>query len=133
MLGALDQAGVLRAGIVFELPEFGAVRELDAVRRFASRVRALGHGIALDHFGRSFSSFGYLQSLRPEYVKIDRAYTRLEDRDDQFFVESLCSVAHSLDIVTIAEGVEDQERWEALKALHVDGIQGYAVGRPEGL
>ena len=133
LLGALERAGALRAGIIFELPEFGAVRDLEAVRNFAARVRDLGHGVALDHFGRSFSSFGYLQSLRPEYVKIDRAYTRLADRDDQFFVESLCSVAHSLDILTIAEGVEDQERWEALKQLHVDGIQGYVAGRPEGL
>ncbi len=46
--------------------------------------------------------FGYLQSLRPEYVKIDRAYTgelKDEDSDSRFFISSICSVAHSIDVV----------------------------------
>ena len=108
---------------------------LEGLRDFVAQVRALGHGFGLDHFGRGFSAFGYLQSLRPDYVKIDGAYTRqlAEDWDNEFFVSTLCSVAHSLDMLTIAEAVEDQAQWDALKKLNVDGIQGYVVSPPSPL
>ncbi|MGD8515104.1 MAG: EAL domain-containing protein, partial [Granulosicoccaceae bacterium] len=63
----------------------------------------------------------------------DGAYTAkvAEDRDNQFFVETLCSVAHSLGVLAIAEAVEHQEQWDSLRELHVDGVQGFAAGRPE--
>ena len=121
--------------LVFEFTEFGIVRDMEQLHRFSAQVRRLGHGIALDHFGKSFSNFGYLHSLRPDYVKIDGAYTTdiLENRDDQFFVQTLCSIAHSLDILTIAEMVETEKQWNMLTSLKVDGIQGYVVDRPAAL
>jgi EAL domain-containing protein (putative c-di-GMP-specific phosphodiesterase class I) len=103
------------------------------MREFSTRVREVGHGIALDHFGSSFSNFGYLQSMRPDYVKIDRAFTNelgKEDSDSDFFISSLCSVAHSLDVEVMAEGVENAEQFELLKELDVDGVQGYYIDKP---
>jgi diguanylate cyclase (GGDEF)-like protein len=120
--------------ILFEFPEFGAVQNLNLVKEFSTVVREYGHGMGLDHYGQSFSHLGYLQSLRPDYVKIDRAYTgelKDEESDSRFFIGSLCSVAHSLDIAVIAEGVETEDQWQILKELHLDGIQGYVVARPE--
>ena len=120
--------------ILFELSEFGAVQNLDLVKEFSMHVRELGHGFGLDHYGQSFSHLGYLQSLRPDYVKIDRAYTgelKDEESDSRFFVGSLCSVAHSLDIEVMAEGVETEDQWRILKELNLDAIQGYVVARPE--
>ncbi len=116
--------------LIFEVSEFIAVRELDHVKRFAKQIHALGHHIAVDHFGRAFSSFGYLQSLRPIYVKIDGAFTLniANDKDKQFYIRSLCSVAHSLDIQTIVSGIEHQELWPTLASLNIDGVQGYASG-----
>jgi len=75
----------------------------------------------------------YLQSLRPDYVKIDASYIReiTRSNDNQFFVSSLCSVVHSLDIEVIALAVEDYEQWDVLSELSVDGIQGYVIGQPE--
>ncbi|KAF0192176.1 MAG: diguanylate cyclase/phosphodiesterase with extracellular sensor [Gammaproteobacteria bacterium] len=121
--------------IVFEVSELGAVRELESIRRFVGTIQGLGHGFALDHFGQAFSSFGYLQSLRPDYVKIDGAYTHniATNKDNRFYVESLCSVAHSLDILTIAERVENRQQWETLTSLNVDGIQGHVVGKPQDI
>lgn len=119
--------------ILFECPEFGAVQNLDLVKEFSTLVREYGHGMGLDHYGQSFSHLGYLQSLRPDYVKIDRAYTgelKDEESDSRFFIGSLCSVAHSLDITVIAEGVETEHQWEILKELNVDAVQGYAIARP---
>ena len=119
--------------IYFELSEISAVRNLDAVTAFSRQVKELGHDIGIDHFGRSFSNFGYLKSLQPEYVKIDRTFTReLEsgDSDAFFFVGSLRSVAHSLDIKVIGEGVETDAQRTLFEELRVDGFQGYLVEQP---
>ncbi|MBC8318344.1 MAG: EAL domain-containing protein [Desulfobulbaceae bacterium] len=120
--------------IIFEFAEFGAVQNLDLVKKFGSMVRQFGHGIGLDHYGQSFSNLGYLKSLKPDYVKIDRAYTgELKDQesDSLFFISSLCSVAHSIDIAVIAEGVETEYQLEMLENLKIDGVQGYFFDRPK--
>lgn len=122
--------------IIFELAEYGAVQNLEVVKAFSHEVRKLGHAIGLDHFGQSFSHFGYLKSLKPEYVKIDRGFTKeLETEtssgDSEFFIDALCSVAHSLDIKVIAEGVEKSEQVDALVELNIDALQGYLFGKPE--
>lgn len=122
--------------VSFEFSEFAAVQHLQLIREFGAAVRACGHGIGLDHYGRSFSKLGYLQSLQPEYVKIDRAYTgELSggENDSRFYVASLCSVAHSIDIKVVAEGVESEEQAAVLKELNLDAMQGYFFGRPQPL
>jgi len=121
------------ARISFEFAEFAAVQNLDLLKEFSVTVREYGHFVGLDHYGQSFSHLGYLKSLRPDYVKIDRAYTgelKDEESDSRFFIGSLCSVAHSLDIDVIAEGVETEQQWELLKVLNIDALQGYVVERP---
>ncbi len=122
--------------IVFEISEFGAINHLERVKAFGAMVQGRGHALGLDHYGQSFTHLGYLQSLRPEYVKIDRAYTgELKDAqsDSRFFIGSLCSVAHSIDIAVIAEGVETEIQFQKLKALHIDAVQGWLVGKPRPL
>ncbi|MFC1837592.1 EAL domain-containing protein [Thermodesulfobacteriota bacterium] len=122
--------------IDFEFAEFGAVQNLDLLKEFSAFVRQYGHLVGLDHYGQSFSHLGYLKTLRPDYVKIDRAYTgelKDEESDSRFFIGSLCSVAHSLDINVIAEGVETEQQWDLLKSLNLDAIQGYIVDKPKPL
>lgn len=120
--------------IVFEFPEYGAVNNLEMVKEFGATVRRKGHGLGLDHYGQSFSNLGFLQSLRPEYVKIDSAFTgelKDEDSDARFYMGALCSIGHSIDITVIAEGVETERQWLLLKQLNIDAIQGYFAGRPK--
>ncbi len=120
--------------LIFELSEFGAVKNLDLVKEFSSVVRKYGNMVGLDHYGQSLSNLGFLQSLHPDYVKIDRAYTgelKHEDNDSRFFIGSLCSVAHSIDIEVIAEGVETEQQAQILTGLKLDAIQGYLVDRPK--
>jgi EAL domain-containing protein (putative c-di-GMP-specific phosphodiesterase class I) len=119
--------------IIFEFTEYGAVHNLELVKEFRAWVLAKGHFLALDHYGQGFTNPGYLQSLRPEYVKIDRAFTgelKDEESDSRFYVGSLCSVAHSIDISVIAEGVETESQWEILKKLNIDAVQGYLIDKP---
>jgi diguanylate cyclase (GGDEF)-like protein len=122
--------------IIFEFSEFSAVRHLDLVQEFRGQARSRGHAIGLDNYGRGFSNLGYLQTIHPEYVKIDRAYTgELKDqrKDSRFFIGSMCSVAHSIDITVIAEGVETESQLQALEGLPLDGLQGYLVDIPKPL
>ncbi|SHO42522.1 bifunctional diguanylate cyclase/phosphodiesterase [Desulfopila aestuarii] len=120
--------------IIFEFSEYGAVQYIDLVKDFSREVQGLGHGIGLDHFGQSFANFGYLKSLRPEYVKIDRAFTKeleSDQGDSEFFIGALCGVAHSLDIRVIAEGVERDDQVAMLLELNIDALQGYLFGQPQ--
>ncbi len=120
--------------IIFEFSEFNAVQNLNLVKDFSIFVREYGHATGLDHYGQSFSNLGYLKSMRPDYVKIDRAYTgelKNEESDSRFFIGSLCSVAHSIDIKVIAEGVETEQRVHILKGMNLDAIQGYVVDKPK--
>ena len=121
--------------IIFEVAESTIVRDLEHVQALADLIRQYGFGFAVDHFGRGMNGFGYLQSLRPDYVKIDSLYMNniASSQDDQFFVSSLCKVAHSLDIVVIAEAVENDEQLAVLQSLGVDGVQGFGIARPAAL
>lgn len=123
--------------LIFEFAEFSSMLYLDVVRRFSADIRKHGHHIGLDHFGRSFSHFGYLKSLQPEYVKIDKAYTaelkQEHGGDSHFFIGALCGVAHSLDIRVVAEGVETEEQAGLFRELNVDAIQGYLISKPKRL
>jgi diguanylate cyclase (GGDEF)-like protein len=120
--------------IIFEFTEFGAVQNENLVKSFAAVISEFGHKIGLDHYGQSCGNLKYLQSLRPDYVKIDRAYTgelKDQDSDSRFFISSICSVAHSIDVVVMAEGVETESQCQILQELNVDAIQGYIIDRPK--
>lgn len=118
--------------MIFESAEYGCASKAESLRRFAVMVRAAGSRFSLDHFGVGFTPFGYLRDLKLDYIKIDGSLIRglQEKKDNQFFIHALSEIAHGLDIRVIAESVEDQKEWEALKTLRVDGIQGYLVGEP---
>lgn len=122
--------------LTFEFAEFGAIRNLDSIREFRDFIKQWGHTISLDHYGQSFSKLGYLQSLCPDFVKIDRAYTEeLRDSasDSRFYFGSLCSVAHSIDIKVIAEGVETEDQYQLLREFNIDGVQGYLIDHPTAI
>jgi len=139
VLGSADVLGRLETlldraprRIALEISERGAVQHTEVLQGFGRRVRALGHALGIDHFGRGFSSFGYLQSLRPDYLKLDGALVRGLDRnpDHRFLLETIRQAAHSLDILVIAESVEKESEKSVLREMGVDGIQGFVVGKP---
>ena len=121
--------------IAFEFPESGVLGNIPNTRTVVDRLSALGCNCGIDHFGRSFNSFGYLRSLKVRYLKIDGGYTRDINRetDNQFFVRALADTAHSVDIRVFAEAVESVEELDAIRLLNVDGVQGYLFGKPEFL
>jgi diguanylate cyclase (GGDEF)-like protein len=135
MCAELAKVPEAAARLLVEVSEYGVVENVDALREFTKRVSQYGARVGLDHFGRGFSSFGYLSTLKLDYIKIDGSYVRgiLENKDNQFFIESVIKVAHGLDIKVFAVSVETEAEWDLLVGLGLDGLQGYGVGRPEDI
>jgi diguanylate cyclase (GGDEF)-like protein len=119
--------------LIFEMPEYGAVTELDEIREFIQLVRAAGAAFSLDHFGRSQRAFGYLKTIKVDYLKIDGSYLRelQTSAENQFFIQALVYIAHGLEIKVIGEAVETKQVWQVLQQLNLDGGQGYFLAKPE--
>lgn len=100
--------------------------------RTISRVHALGVTMALDDFGTGYSSLGYLKNLPMDALKIDKSFLGgvATDPAAVVLVESLVSLAHSLGMRVIVEGVETSQQLELLNALGCDELQGFLLGRP---
>ncbi len=126
-----EQPGAARR-MLFEVTEHGGVEHLDTLREWVRRVGELGAQTGLDHFGKGFASFGYLSTLKLHYLKVDGSFVRGIDqnRDNQFFIDSLTKIAHGLDLTVIAESVEADVERKALESMRVDGVQGFGIGRP---
>ncbi|MFF2655538.1 putative bifunctional diguanylate cyclase/phosphodiesterase [Streptomyces sp. NPDC058045] len=105
---------------------------LEDPQRAADTLAALaGHGVkmSLDDFGTGYSSLVHLRRLPVSELKIDRSFVaRLAiDAEDAEIVRCTIDLAHSLGLVVVAEGVEDDETWERLRDLHCDAVQGWLV------
>jgi diguanylate cyclase (GGDEF)-like protein/PAS domain S-box-containing protein len=133
--GRLAHAGADGHGLVFEMTETEAIVNVEGVRTFAERMRALGCGFALDDFGAGFASFYYLKHLSFDYLKIDGEFIQdlPRNRTDQMVVRAVVEIARGLGKRTIAEFVGDRETLELLRELDVDYAQGYWLGRPRPL
>jgi len=96
------------------------------------RLRNLGVQIAIDDFGTGYSSLSYLQRMPIDHLKIDRSFISGSEgiRENDQIVKSIISLARSLGIGVIAEGVENQQQLDRLRALHCDKAQGFMFSRP---
>lgn len=106
----------------------GAEENIDKLRA----IRAFGVGIALDDFGTGYSSLGYLAKLPVESLKIDRSFTQvmLDDPSITTLVSTIITLAHSMKLKVIAEGVELEEQAKILRLLRCDQMQGYLFSKP---
>ena len=95
-------------------------------------IRGLGVSIAIDDFGTGYSSLGYLARLPVQALKIDRSFiiTMLNDPNALTLVQTMISLAHSLRLKVVAEGVDEEEQAKMLRLLRCDQIQGYLFSRP---
>jgi EAL domain-containing protein (putative c-di-GMP-specific phosphodiesterase class I) len=92
-----------------------------------------GLQIAIDDFGTGYSSLGYLSRLPLDALKIDRSFidNMAEDPQQMSIVTAIISLAHSIDLKVIAEGVETPTQAQLLRLLRCDQIQGYLMARPQ--
>jgi len=137
---ALDQFHVPPELIKFELTESTAMIDMDKAAEIAGKLKQRGIDIIVDDFGSGYSSMIWLKYLKPVAIKIDRFFIQnlAFNSADAAIVKAIIFLAHSLDMVVIAEGIESQEQLEAIRALRPDNFndlscdhaQGYFFSRP---
>ena len=108
------------------------MEDIEGNIRKLKEVRELGIAIAIDDFGTGYSSLGYLAKLPVQTLKIDRSFiiTMLGDADAMTLVQTIISLAHSLRLKVVAEGVDEEGQAKMLRLLHCDEMQGYLFSRP---
>ena len=119
--------------LLLELDDYSAARNLPAIQTFRQAIAPYGVGLGIDHFGRNIISLSALGGLKPDYLKIDGSLINRinENETNQRMLEILVSMAHSQDILVIAESIETPLEMETAIKLHMDGLQGYGLHRPE--
>lgn len=132
----LDHLEALRlrpSEVEFELTESVLFDDLNNPGSILVRLQTLGYHLAIDDFGTGYSSLAYLRRIRCRKLKIDRVFVAglHTDRENALMVESIVRVAHALDMVVVAEGVEQPEEHARLIELGCDQFQGFGLARPQ--
>jgi diguanylate cyclase (GGDEF)-like protein len=129
---ALAASGADPAALEIEITEHSMVEDIDSNVAQLSALRARGLKIAVDDFGTGLSSLAYLKRLPINKLKVDRAFIKdlPQGGDDAAIVAAIASMAHSLHLTLIAEGVETEAQQRFLAAQGCELIQGYLYSRP---
>jgi diguanylate cyclase (GGDEF)-like protein/PAS domain S-box-containing protein len=119
-------------GIDIEITESMVMQDIERSAEILRALRDAGAKIAMDDFGTGYSSLSYLARLPIDALKIDRSFVSsiTENQDDAEIASAIISMAKSLGLSTIAEGVETQAQCDLLRTLGCHQIQGYLVSRP---
>jgi len=132
---AVEQAimeGVAPTGIDLEITESLVMEDIEGNIDKLRAVRGLSVGLAIDDFGTGYSSLSYLAKLPVQTLKIDRSFviTMLNEPDTMTLVQTIISLAHSLRLKVVAEGVDAEEQAKVLRLLRCDQMQGYLFSKP---
>jgi len=128
----LDSMGLGPDAIEIELTERAAFEDLETTDSIVHQLKSKGFSISLDDFGTGYSSLSYLHRLSCDKLKIDRSFVRRMEQNPnaQQLVRAIVEVAHAFQMKTVAEGVETQGEFDALKLAGCDAMQGYLLDRP---
>jgi diguanylate cyclase (GGDEF)-like protein/PAS domain S-box-containing protein len=129
---AIRQSSSASHGLDLEITESVLMDDIETNTGKLKALRNIGVNIAIDDFGTGYSSLGYLARLPVNLLKIDRSFINgiHVDRDSMTIVTTIISLAHSLGMKVIAEGVELEEQARLLKLLNCDAMQGYLFSKP---
>ena len=130
--GILGQTGLPAELLVLEITESFAMELGKGQSEILERLTAQGVSLAIDDFGTGYSSLSYLKALPVHSIKIDRSFVRDigNDSRDAMLVSTIVGLAHSLNLMVVAEGVEDHGQKALLHEHHCDEAQGYLVAHP---
>jgi diguanylate cyclase (GGDEF)-like protein len=129
---ALERHDVPSGLLTFELTESGVMADPERALPVLRRLHAIGVVLAVDDFGTGYSSLAYLRQLPVDEVKIDKSFVlgMGTDLGDMAVVRSIVELGHSLGLVVVAEGVEDDAARDQLVGMGCDVAQGYLISRP---
>ena len=129
---ALDDSRLPAHLLELEITESVLLKDAERAIRLLHELKELGVGLALDDFGTGYSSLSYLKDLPIDKVKIDRSFIEDLTRDprDAAITQGIISMAHHLELLVVAEGVESIEQATFLNRSQCDVFQGHLYARP---
>jgi diguanylate cyclase (GGDEF)-like protein len=129
VLTILRKTGVdpASSSLTMEITESELMEDAEGTAKLLKNLQARGLSISIDDFGTGYSSLSYLKRLPVDTLKIDISFIRdiTRSHDDAAIVKAIIALAHSLDMKVVAEGVETQEQYTALRAIGCDAAQGF--------
>jgi EAL domain-containing protein (putative c-di-GMP-specific phosphodiesterase class I) len=128
----LGETGLEPWRLDLELTENIVMQDAEAVARDLQQLRDLGVKISIDDFGTGYSSLTYVKQFPVDRLKIDQCFIRdlAQDPSDAVIVRAIVSLAHSLELDVVAEGVETREQMQLLRFEGCHEMQGYYLARP---
>jgi len=128
----LRRTGLDPDALWLEITESVLMDDAPTAARIFAELRALGVHLVVDDFGTGYSSLSYLQAFPVEMLKIDRSFVQgiAEDDGSEAIVRAVISLAKSLKLRVVAEGVERSSQLARLEQLGCDAFQGYLCSRP---
>ncbi|HAT4787855.1 TPA: EAL domain-containing protein [Clostridioides difficile] len=118
--------------IEIEITETVAINELNILKNVLNELRKYGFSISMDDFGTGYSSISCLRDMPIDILKLDKSFLNGIEHDERSrnIAKSIVSLAKSLDLVVIIEGVESKEQAELMKQFGCDLVQGFYFARP---
>ncbi|HDZ84794.1 MAG TPA: EAL domain-containing protein, partial [Nitrospirae bacterium] len=128
----LGKTGLDPGSLILEITESILMESAEMVAPLLLQLKGLGVKLYIDDFGTGYSSLSYLHGFPVDVLKIDRSFiARIGSNGDNLeIVKAIVTLAHSLDMKVIAEGVETEEQLEKLKKLGCEYIQGFFYSKP---
>ena len=126
----LQRCGLDPSQVILEITEGALIKDPAAAAEKLQELSAIGVRLAVDDFGTGYSSLAYLQQFPIDMLKIDRSFVNDMTRPESSLAAAIIQISHTLGLVPIAEGVENQAQADALAELGCDLAQGFHLGRP---
>ncbi len=128
----VSETGLKPGSLVLEITESMIMENAEMVSSLLVELKDMTVKVHIDDFGTGYSSLSYLHQFPVDVLKIDRSFVKRigEDEDNLEIVKAIITLAHSLNMDVIAEGVETEQQLAHLKALECENIQGYLFSKP---
>jgi diguanylate cyclase (GGDEF)-like protein/PAS domain S-box-containing protein len=130
VVAALERHGLTASRISVEITESALMKDPDSARAILQQLRDLGVELAIDDFGTGYSSLAYLRHLPVDCLKVDRSFVAEMADGHAEIASAVIGLAATLNLCTVAEGVETAEQADQLTRLGATYLQGFGLAKP---
>jgi diguanylate cyclase (GGDEF)-like protein/PAS domain S-box-containing protein len=128
----MGEYGFYPSLLTLEITESAFMQDIEFTKWVLTAMKEIGCSVSIDDFGTGYSSLAYLKRFPVDNLKIDISFIRemINDPDSASIVMAIINMAHTLNLKTIAEGIETEEQWNILRLFRCDMGQGFYLSKP---
>lgn len=128
----LERSGLQPSDLILEITESTVMEDTDTTLKNFQELTKMGLRISIDDFGTGYSSLSYLKRFPIHAIKIDRSFIKdiITNEDDATIANTIISMAHNLNMIVVAEGVETEDQLRFLLERNCDELQGFLFSSP---